>query len=156
MTSSYTRQPTMSDLWPTELFMDLSSTLHTSETASDCAAVSLFQSSLFSMMDLANDLDSTQALLPWKPPWIHISLHEMSPGDYVLFQLLRYLISFASRLLQLMATWTLISSSEYSSFPPWTLSRRCSTGPWNLLCLTSLPACQSFAPCISSCSAPPP
>ena len=73
-------------------------------------------SSLTCMMTgelLAPDFDSTQTqvvLLPWKPPWIHSSLFEMSPGDYVFSKLLRYLISFASRLLQLIVNWILISS----------------------------------------------
>ena len=62
---------------------------------------------------LGSDLDATQtqvALLPWKPPWIRSPLFEMSPGDYVFTKLLRYLISFASSLLQLMVSWILISS----------------------------------------------
>ena len=76
----------------------------------------MFLSSLTSMMTgelLASDLNSIQtqvALLPWKPPWIRSSLFEMSPGDYVFTKLLRYLISFASSLLQLMVSWILISS----------------------------------------------
>jgi hypothetical protein len=66
-------------------------------------------SSLTSMMELATD--STQEPLPWKPPWIHNSSLGKSLGDYVFCKLLRYLISFDTRLLQLMATLILIFCS---------------------------------------------
>ena len=122
--------------------------MHTVETATNCAIVSLVQSnymlevtvqsvtrlaivvipwvppwatnwgmslsSLTSMMELATD--PTQEPLPWKPPWIRSnSSLKKSPGEYVLFKLLRYLISFDTRLLQLMATWILIFCSVCSS-----------------------------------------
>ena len=70
-------------------------------------------SNMTSMMELATD--STQEPLPWKPPWIHNSSLGKSLGDYVFFKLLRYLISFDTRLLQLMATWILIFCSVCSS-----------------------------------------
>jgi hypothetical protein len=116
----------------------------TVETATNCAIVSLVQSnymlevtvqsvtrlaiviipwmppwdmslsSLTSMMELATD--PTQEPLPWKPPWIRSnSSLKKSPGEYVLFKLLRYLISFDTRLMQLMATWILIFCSVCSS-----------------------------------------
>ena len=93
--------------------------MHTVETATNCAIVSLVQSnymlevtvqsvtrlaiviipwmppwdmslsSLTSMMELATD--PTQEPLPWKPPWIRSnSFLEKSLGDYVVFKLLRY------------------------------------------------------------------